>query len=243
MEQLRAEEAAARARREGPKELGDIDTDDEKDGDADYEQWRQREMRRIRCALLLPSAQRGHLWSPSLLQVYLQGNAWLVFVGLSRLPLQYSHTCQTVPGVQRQTLVAQHKQADGTIDVYIFHLWLQCHGCNTMGHRDCHNGKPKAAITEWHAVLDTIHMARCAHFLAVDIGCFFGRRDREEREAQKEEEAEKERLRKMTPEQRAAWERENPKQVAVAPKKTWKFMQKYWHKGAYFQVRCHRIII
>ena len=62
------------------------------------------------------------------------------------------------------------------------------------------------------------------------------RRDREERDAQKEAEAERERLRTMTPEERAAWERANPKvDPARAPKKSWKFMQKYWHKGAFFQ--------
>ena len=61
------------------------------------------------------------------------------------------------------------------------------------------------------------------------------RRDREEREAQNEAEAEKERLRTMTPEERAAWERENPRVSHQAPKKSWKFMQKYWHKGAFFQ--------
>ena len=52
VEQLRAEEAAAKARKEGPKELGDIDTDDEKDPDAEYEAWRMRELRRIRLATL-----------------------------------------------------------------------------------------------------------------------------------------------------------------------------------------------
>ena len=54
VEQLRAEEAAAKARKEGPKELGDIDTDDEKDPDAEYEAWRMRELRRIRCDALPP---------------------------------------------------------------------------------------------------------------------------------------------------------------------------------------------
>lgn len=40
----------------------------------------------------------------------------------------------------------------------------------------------------------------------------------------------------MTPEERAAWERENPKVLNnQATKKSWKFMQKYWHKGAFFQ--------
>ena len=39
----------------------------------------------------------------------------------------------------------------------------------------------------------------------------------------------------MTAEERAAWERANPKEYNKAPKKSWKFMQKYWHKGAFFQ--------
>ena len=41
----------------------------------------------------------------------------------------------------------------------------------------------------------------------------------------------------MTAEERAAWEREHPKVDNKGPKKSWKFMQKYWHKGAFFQVR------
>jgi hypothetical protein len=36
-------------RPQGPKEVGDIDTDDEKDEEAEYEQWKSRELRRIRC--------------------------------------------------------------------------------------------------------------------------------------------------------------------------------------------------
>ena len=35
---------------QGPKEIGDIDTDDEKDEEAEYEQWKSRELRRIRRA-------------------------------------------------------------------------------------------------------------------------------------------------------------------------------------------------
>ena len=61
------------------------------------------------------------------------------------------------------------------------------------------------------------------------------RRDREERDALTEAAAEKERLRNMTPSERAAWEKNNPKVLNQAPKKSWKFMQKYWHKGAFFQ--------
>jgi len=48
IEQLQAEEAAAQAMREGPKEMGDIDTDDEKYQDTEYAQWTKREYGRIR---------------------------------------------------------------------------------------------------------------------------------------------------------------------------------------------------
>ncbi|EFJ45724.1 hypothetical protein VOLCADRAFT_35700, partial [Volvox carteri f. nagariensis] len=61
-------------------------------------------------------------------------------------------------------------------------------------------------------------------------------RDREEREAAEREAAEKERLKNMTEEERAAWEKANPKVArATSPKAKWNFLQKYWHKGAYFQ--------
>ncbi|GFR53049.1 hypothetical protein Agub_g15750 [Astrephomene gubernaculifera] len=62
------------------------------------------------------------------------------------------------------------------------------------------------------------------------------KRDREEREAAEKEAAERERLKNMTEEERAAWERANPKVAREAsPKSRWNFLQKYWHKGAYFQ--------
>ena len=43
-------------RAQGPKEIGDIDTDDEKDEEAKYEQWKSRELRRIRRARWLQYA-------------------------------------------------------------------------------------------------------------------------------------------------------------------------------------------
>ena len=61
------------------------------------------------------------------------------------------------------------------------------------------------------------------------------RRDREERDALKDAEEERERVRTMTAEERAAFERENPRLVYKPHKKAWKFMQKYWHRGAFFQ--------
>ncbi|KAG2488247.1 hypothetical protein HYH03_013237 [Edaphochlamys debaryana] len=62
------------------------------------------------------------------------------------------------------------------------------------------------------------------------------KRDREEREAMEREAAERERLKNMTEEERAAWERANPKVAKPeGPKSKWNFLQKYWHKGAYFQ--------
>ena len=45
---LRAEEEAAQAARDGPREEGDIDTDDEQNQEVDYNEWIQREYQRIR---------------------------------------------------------------------------------------------------------------------------------------------------------------------------------------------------
>ena len=50
------EEAAARAAKAGPKEIGDVDTDDDMDEAAEqqeYELWKSREMARIRYPLLI----------------------------------------------------------------------------------------------------------------------------------------------------------------------------------------------
>ncbi|KAL6211945.1 hypothetical protein ACLB2K_017168 [Fragaria x ananassa] len=60
------------------------------------------------------------------------------------------------------------------------------------------------------------------------------KRDREEREAMLKEKEEIERVRNMTEEERREWERKNPK-PAPRPKQKWRFMQKYYHKGAFFQ--------
>ncbi|XP_062028221.1 uncharacterized protein LOC133744108 [Rosa rugosa] len=60
------------------------------------------------------------------------------------------------------------------------------------------------------------------------------KRDREEREAMLKEKEEIERVRNMTEEERREWERKNPK-PAPKPKQKWRFMQKYHHKGAFFQ--------
>mmetsp|Transcript_33709 Transcript_33709/g.95363 ORF Transcript_33709/g.95363 Transcript_33709/m.95363 type:complete len:462 (-) Transcript_33709:1053-2438(-) len=61
------------------------------------------------------------------------------------------------------------------------------------------------------------------------------KRDRDAKEAAEKEAAEKERLRNMTEEERAAWNLANPKVKPEKQVKKWNFMQKYWHKGAYFQ--------
>ncbi|CAI0385116.1 unnamed protein product [Linum tenue] len=60
------------------------------------------------------------------------------------------------------------------------------------------------------------------------------KRDREDREAMLKEKEEIERVRNMTEEERREWERKNPK-PAPPPKQKWRFMQKYFHKGAFFQ--------
>ncbi|KAL3565131.1 hypothetical protein D5086_033177 [Populus alba] len=60
------------------------------------------------------------------------------------------------------------------------------------------------------------------------------KRDREDREAMVKEREEIERVRNMTEEERREWERKNPKPAAPSKQK-WRFMQKYYHKGAFFQ--------
>ncbi|KAI7747894.1 hypothetical protein M8C21_002487 [Ambrosia artemisiifolia] len=60
------------------------------------------------------------------------------------------------------------------------------------------------------------------------------KRDRDDRDAMVKEREEIERVRNMTEEERREWERKNPK-PASAPKQKWRFMQKYYHKGAFFQ--------
>ncbi|PWA57329.1 Micro-fibrillar-associated protein 1, C-terminal [Artemisia annua] len=61
------------------------------------------------------------------------------------------------------------------------------------------------------------------------------KRDREDRDAMAKEREEIERVRNMTEEERREWERKNPKQNNAAQKQKWRFMQKYYHKGAFFQ--------
>lgn len=60
------------------------------------------------------------------------------------------------------------------------------------------------------------------------------KRDRDDREAMLKEKEEIEKVRNMTEEERREWERKNPKPLPQ-PKQKWKFMQKYFHKGAFFQ--------
>uniref|UniRef100_A0A7N0TEY9 Micro-fibrillar-associated protein 1 C-terminal domain-containing protein n=1 Tax=Kalanchoe fedtschenkoi TaxID=63787 RepID=A0A7N0TEY9_KALFE len=60
------------------------------------------------------------------------------------------------------------------------------------------------------------------------------KRDRDAKEAMLKEREEIEKVRNMTEEERKEWERKNPKS-APPPKQKWRFMQKYYHKGAFFQ--------
>lgn len=60
------------------------------------------------------------------------------------------------------------------------------------------------------------------------------KRDREDRDASLKEKEEIEKVRSMTEEERREWERKNSKPSAAAKTK-WRFMQKYYHKGAFFQ--------
>ena len=39
----------------------------------------------------------------------------------------------------------------------------------------------------------------------------------------------------MTEAERRAWDAAHAREAANAPKKKWRFLQKYWHKGAFFQ--------
>ena len=64
------------------------------------------------------------------------------------------------------------------------------------------------------------------------------KRDREEREQVERERLEIERLRTMTEEERRQELRNNPKFVTnKATKGKYKFLQKYYHRGAFFMVR------
>jgi len=67
------------------------------------------------------------------------------------------------------------------------------------------------------------------------------KRDREERDARLKEKEEIERVRNMTEEERREWERKNPKPLRQTKQK-WKFMQKYYHKGAFFQESADDVI-
>ncbi|PIA54047.1 hypothetical protein AQUCO_00900550v1 [Aquilegia coerulea] len=60
------------------------------------------------------------------------------------------------------------------------------------------------------------------------------KRDRDDREALIKEREEIDKVRNMTKEERIEWERKNPKPLPP-PKQKWRFMQKYFHKGAFFQ--------
>lgn len=62
------------------------------------------------------------------------------------------------------------------------------------------------------------------------------KRDRDDREKLIKEREEVEKLRSMNEEERREWDRKNPKPLPINKKK-WKFMQKYYHKGAFFQTQ------
>jgi microfibrillar-associated protein 1 len=55
-------------------------------------------------------------------------------------------------------------------------------------------------------------------------------RDREIKDAD-----EREQWQQMSEEERQAWLAAHPKEQIEKPKKSWRFLQKYWHRGAFFQ--------
>ncbi|KAI8464933.1 MAG: splicing factor, Prp19-binding domain-containing protein [Monoraphidium minutum] len=93
------------------------------------------------------------------------------------------------------------------------------------------DGDADAAFEEWKGVGDAD--ASFEEWMAREMTRIA--RDREEKETAEKAARERERLKNMTEEERLAWERANPKDVKARDKSKWKFMQKYWHKGAFFQ--------
>ncbi len=164
---------------QGPKEVGDIDTDDEKDEEAEYEQWKSRELRRIRCG------------APPLRLRLVAGSA-----RAAELLLQSGFL----------------KAVCGGTPVSAIHILNRA------------RLRPRLP-------LESTLRPWCARRAADRAR----RRDREEREREAAEAEQREALRNMTDAERRAWEAAHPKEHADAPKKKWRFLQKYWHKGAFFQ--------
>ena len=233
-------------RAQGPKEIGDIDTDDEKDEEAEYEQWKSRELRRIRRARWLhrsvPLPCRTKRGWPSDPCERARGS-----------DLDSARAAQH----QAHQLAAEHsvswtQRAPARSILQDNHTWsascvpasfLDMRGHVAEGSAACRRESEERISGQPYPELSVVDSGMLLSRPILDMrghvaeGSALRRRDREEREREVAEAEQREALKNMTEAERRAWEAAHPKELAEAPKKKWRFLQKYWHKGAFFQAR------